>query len=90
MQTFKLVAALALCGSLVACGSSQRPVPVVKLEKDTTILRNNQVKPRILFDTIPSGTTAICFDGSYSQAIDSSACSGNGGVKTYIERYHSE
>lgn len=39
---------------------------------------------------VPSNATAICRDGSYSVATDNSACAGNGGVATSINRYHSE
>lgn len=86
----KLAIALVCCCGIVACGTSQKAVPVVKLEKDRTILGANQIKPQILFDNTPAGVTAICFDGSYSQATDSSTCVGNGGVKTRIDRYHAE
>lgn len=90
MQKLKWALALALCGGLVACGTNQRPVPVIKVNNDSTVLRVNQPKQTMLPDSIPAGVTAICVDGSYSQATDDSICVGNGGVQTYIARYRSE
>lgn len=90
MKKLKLSIALLLCSGLVACGTSQRPVPVLKVDKDSTILSSHHPNVRLLPDSIPAGVTAICFDGAYSQSNDNSTCVGNGGVQTYIKRYRSE
>lgn len=90
MQQLKITAVFALALGLAACGTNQRPVPVIKATQDSTILRTNQPAQPTIPDLTPPGVTAICQDGSYSQATDSSTCVGNGGVRTFVGRYRSE
>lgn len=90
MQKLKLTAILSATLGLTACGTFQPPVAVVKADKDSTIVRVSESTNQNTTEIIPQGVTALCWDGAYSKATDNSVCSGNGGVKTYIGRYHSE
>ncbi|MDH2999083.1 hypothetical protein A1D22_04300 [Pasteurellaceae bacterium LFhippo2] len=75
---------------IVAC-QQREPVEVVKAQDTSTIVQPKApAVSQQLPDNLPANVTAICRDGSYSTATDSTACSGNGGVSSVINRYHSE
>ncbi|QBQ64729.1 DUF3761 domain-containing protein [Actinobacillus indolicus] len=73
---------------LTACSSGEK-VEVVKAPSSSNVAPT-KVSQTQLPENLPSNVTAICRDGTYSTATDSSACLGNGGVSTIINRYHAE
>lgn len=90
MQKLKMMTTVIMVVGLVAC-VERTPVGVVSSQADTTIV--SAFKPQtssVEQVSLPDGVTAICQDGSFSKATDNTACVGNGGIKTFIGRYHSE
>lgn len=75
---------------LAACNNHTK-VEVAKAQDNSIIVQKQKAEqPVALPANLPRNATAICHDGSFSTATDNSVCSGNGGVKTVIGRYHSE
>lgn len=81
MKKYSLAAILAFTLGLSACVFQKESVDVVQAQNDATVT---------VADKAPKNATAVCRDGSYSTATDNTACVGNGGVVTQINRYFSE
>ena len=89
MKKYNVIALSMMAVMLTACNSGQK-VEVAKAT-DTSVIKSVQVcQPAQLPQNLPNNITAICKDGSYSTATGDSACAGNGGVSTIINRYSAE
>lgn len=88
MKKYSIITMLTAIAMLTACSSGEK-VEVVKAPSYSNVAPTT-VSQTQLPENLPSNVTAICRDGTYSTATDSSACLGNGGVSTIINRYHAE
>ncbi len=88
MKKYNIITMLTAMAMLTACSSGNK-VEVVKAPPSSNIVPTTSLVPQ-LPENLPSNVTAICRDGTYSTAKDSSACLGNGGASTIINRYHAE
>ncbi len=90
MKKYNIITMLTAMAMLTACSSGNK-VEVVKAPPSSNIVPTTSLVPQAkLPENLPSNVTAICRDGTYSTAKDSSACLGNGGASTIINRYHAE
>lgn len=90
MKKYSIITMLTAIAMLTACSSGEK-VEVVKAPSSANVAPTTSlVSQTQLPENLPSNVTAICRDGTYSTATDSSACLGNGGVSTIINRYHAE
>lgn len=90
MKKYHLIALFTVTTILAACNSGQKVEVVKAPQTSSTIMPSTAMEQQNLPTTIPNNVTAICRDGSYSTATDTTACLGNGGVATQINRYYSE
>ncbi len=90
MKKYNIITMLTAMAMLTACSSGNK-VEVVKAPPSSNIVPTTSLVSQVqLPENLPSNVTAICRDGTYSTAKDSSACLGNGGASTIINRYHAE
>lgn len=91
MKKYSIITMLTAMAMLTACSSGDK-VEVVKapFSSSNIVPSTSLVSQAQLPENLPSNVTAICRDGTYSTAKDSSACLGNGGASTIINRYHAE
>ncbi|VTU08700.1 Uncharacterised protein [Actinobacillus indolicus] len=91
MKKYNFIALSMMTMALIACSSGKKVEVVKAINSSSNIIPSTSVGSQTQIPTnLPSNVTAICRDGSYSTATDGSACLGNGGASTVINRYHSE
>ena len=89
MKNLAIIGIVAVCLGLTACSSGTR-VDVAKGVDSTTAISQQTIQQSAIPLNFPTGATALCRDGNYSFAKDSTVCASNGGVAIAVERYHSE